>query len=70
MRVHDYPEFSRVDSGLTVTGCAKLSIDYDVELGKHIESLKGPANNIIMLCYQVVDNKLSFTQFKIRWIEL
>ncbi|KAK2173850.1 hypothetical protein NP493_847g01041 [Ridgeia piscesae] len=43
MRVHDYPEFSRVDSGLTVTGCAKLSIDYDVELGKHIESLKDGA---------------------------
>ena len=55
MRVHDYPEFSHVDSGLTVTGCAKLSIDYDVELGKHIESLKGTANNIIMLCHQFVD---------------
>lgn len=41
MRVHDYPEFSQIDSSLTVTGCAKLSIDYDVELGKHIESLKG-----------------------------
>lgn len=41
MRVHDYPEFSQIDSSLIVTGCAKLSIDYDVELGKHIESLKG-----------------------------
>ena len=41
MRVHDYPEFKEITAETTVTGCAKLSVQYDVELGKHVENLKG-----------------------------
>jgi len=26
---------------MVVTGCAKLSIEFDVQLGKHIENLRG-----------------------------
>lgn len=41
MRVHDYPQFSNISPDLALTGCAKLAIEFDVELGKHVEKLKG-----------------------------
>ena len=62
MRVHDYPEFSHIDSSRTVTGCAKLSIEYDVELGKHIENLKGMPHPYIV---QLVLLKVSMITLKV-----
>ena len=41
MRVHDHPKFSEVTPESVVTGCAKLSIDHDVALGSHLESMAG-----------------------------
>jgi oligopeptidase A len=40
MRVHDYPQFSQITPQLAVTGCAKLAIEFDVQLGKHVDTLK------------------------------
>jgi hypothetical protein len=41
MRVNEYPEFSTITPQKIVTGCAKLAIEFDVQLGKHVENLKG-----------------------------
>ena len=35
------PKFRELNADNIVTGCAKLAIEYDVTLGKHIEKLKG-----------------------------
>lgn len=49
MRVHDYPQFSQLSPDLALTGCAKLAIEFDVELGKHVEKLKGWLDTIIVM---------------------
>ena len=41
MRVHDPPEFSTITPEKIITGCAKLAINFEVELGRHIDQLKG-----------------------------
>ena len=41
MRVHELPSFSKINPNNIITGCAKLSIEYDVDLGKQLETLKG-----------------------------
>ena len=40
MRLHDYPQFSRIHPDGTITGCAKLAIEFDVEMERHVEALK------------------------------
>ena len=41
MRLHEPPNFKHITPDAIITGCAKLSIEYDVDLGKHIQKLKG-----------------------------
>jgi oligopeptidase A len=41
MRVNEYPAVSQITPQKIVTGCAKLAIEFDVQLGKHAETLKG-----------------------------
>ena len=50
MRVSEYPEFSSITPQQIVTGCAKLAIEFDVQLGKHAENLKG----IYIYCYFIM----------------
>lgn len=40
MCVDSYPQFSQLTPDLAITGCAKLAIEFDVELGKHVDKLK------------------------------
>ena len=41
MCVEEHPQFSKITPDMVVTGCAKRSIEFDVQLGKHVETLKG-----------------------------
>lgn len=41
LRLNEHPKFSEINPDNVVTGCAKLSIEYDVCLGKQMEKLKG-----------------------------
>jgi len=41
MRINEYPQYSKITPEQTVTGCAKLAIEFDVHFGKHVENLKG-----------------------------
>ena len=49
MRVHELPSFSKINPNNVITGCAKLSIEYDVDLGKHIDGIKGMEHLIYMM---------------------
>lgn len=40
MQFHQTPRFSAITPERCVTGCAKLAIQYETQLGNHIESLK------------------------------
>ncbi|XP_064606141.1 uncharacterized protein LOC135471020 [Liolophura sinensis] len=40
MRVADFPDFQSVTPDKIITGCAKLAIEYETYLGKHLEDLK------------------------------
>ena len=41
MCLDDHPPFSKISPDMVVTGCAKRCIEFDVQLGKHVENLKG-----------------------------
>lgn len=41
MRVADLPDFQSITPDKIITGCAKLAIEYETYLGKHLEDLKG-----------------------------
>lgn len=40
MQFHQTPRFSAITPDRCITGCAKLAIQYETQLGNHIESLK------------------------------
>ena len=50
MCFNDHPQFNTISADMVVTGCAKLSIDFDVQLGKHVENLKGELCMLIAQC--------------------
>ena len=41
MRTEDLPEFSQITPSKCVAACAKLAIEYETKLERHLESLKG-----------------------------
>jgi len=43
MCLHDHPQFNNISPDMVVTGCAKRCIEFDVQLGRHVEKLKGEA---------------------------
>ena len=41
MNLEGYPELEKITPDKVITGCAKLAINYDVELGNHVQVLSG-----------------------------
>jgi len=41
MYLEDHPQLSKISPDMVVTGCAKRCIEFDVQLGKHVDNLKG-----------------------------
>jgi len=41
MCMDNHPQLNKISPDMVVTGCAKRSIEFDVQLGKHVENLKG-----------------------------
>jgi len=62
MCLDDHPQFSKISADMVITGCAKLSIDFDVHLGKHIENLKGELCTVHTGCERRIkcDNCVQF----------
>lgn len=41
LRTSELPKFTEITPDNVVTGCAKLAINFDVDVGKHVEAQKG-----------------------------
>ena len=53
MRTDNFPSFTEIKPQNCMTGCAKLAIQYDVGLGKHVEELKGKIQDKKLFTYTV-----------------
>jgi len=44
MSVDGHLQFGKISPDMVVTGCAKRCLEFDVQLGKHVDNLKGTDN--------------------------